>query len=33
MGKADHMARLMAFLLFGYFALTVATTLAFTFVW
>ena len=33
MEKVDQMARLMAFLLFGYIALTLAGTFAFTFVW
>jgi hypothetical protein len=33
MAKADHLARLTAFLLFGYFALTAATAVAFTFAW
>jgi hypothetical protein len=33
MAKADHLARLMALLLFGYIALTLAGTFAFTFVW
>jgi len=33
MAKADRLARLIAFLLFGYFALAAATTFAFTFVW
>jgi hypothetical protein len=33
MAKADQLARLMPFLLLGYFALTVAGTFAFTFDW
>jgi hypothetical protein len=33
MAKADQVTRLMAFLLFGYIALTLAGTFAFTFVW
>jgi hypothetical protein len=33
MAKADQLARLMAFLLFGYIALTLAGTFAFTFIW
>jgi hypothetical protein len=33
MAKADQLATLMAFLLVGYFALTVAGAFAFTFVW
>ena len=33
MAKADQLAKLMLFLLLGYFALTVAGTFAFTFVW
>jgi hypothetical protein len=33
MAKADQLARLMPFLLLGYFALTVAAAFAFTFVW
>jgi hypothetical protein len=33
MAKADHLTRLIAFLLFGYFAIAAATTFAFTFVW
>jgi hypothetical protein len=33
MAKADQLARLMAFLLIGYIALTLAGTFAFTFVW
>jgi hypothetical protein len=33
MAKADQLAKLMLFLLLGYFALTVAAAFAFTFVW
>jgi hypothetical protein len=33
MAKADQLARLVAFLLFGSIALTLAGTFAFTFVW
>jgi len=33
MASADQLARLMAFLLLGYFALTAAATFAFTFIW
>ena len=33
MARADQLARLMAFLLLGYFALTAAGALAFTFIW
>jgi hypothetical protein len=33
MAIADQLARSMAFLLFGYFALTAAATFAFTFIW
>ena len=33
MARADQLARLMAFLLLGYFALTAAGTFAFTFIW
>jgi hypothetical protein len=33
MEKADQLAKLMAFLLLGYFALTAAGVFAFTFVW
>ncbi len=33
MAKADQVARLIAFLLLGYFALTAAATFAFTFGW
>lgn len=33
MARADQLARLMIFLLLGYFALTAAEALAFTFVW
>jgi hypothetical protein len=33
MAKADQLARLMPFVLLSYFALTVAGSFAFTFVW
>jgi hypothetical protein len=33
MAQADQLARLLVFLLLGYFALTAAATFAFTFVW
>jgi hypothetical protein len=33
MARADQLARLMVFLLLGYFALTAAGTFAFTFIW
>jgi hypothetical protein len=33
MAKADHLATLLGFLLFGYLALTAAGALAFTFIW
>jgi hypothetical protein len=33
MTRADQLAKLMAFLLLGYFALTAAGVIAFTFIW
>jgi hypothetical protein len=33
MARADQLARLMLFLLLGYFALTAAGTFAFAFIW
>jgi hypothetical protein len=33
MRRVDHMAKLIAFLLLGYFALTAVETFAFTFIW